>query len=106
MTDVGVMTVHHEDESRRAIRAVVTGTPGFHHAGEAASAEEALELALALRPALALVGAGLPGIDGRETGERLRAAVPEIVMVLLDDRGAETLTGASLRELWERNGKE
>jgi two-component system, NarL family, nitrate/nitrite response regulator NarL len=106
MSGVAVLTVHHDDEARRALRAVVTGTPGFDHAGDAGSAEEALELALALRPDLALVAAQLPGIDGRETGERLRAAVPEIVVALLDDRGAETLTGASLRDLWERDGEE
>jgi DNA-binding NarL/FixJ family response regulator len=106
MNDVGVLTVHHEDDGRRAIRAVVTGTPGFHHAGEAASAEEALELALAVRPTLALVATDLPGIDGRETGDRLEAALPEIVVVLVDGRTAETLTGGSLRELWERSLEE
>jgi DNA-binding NarL/FixJ family response regulator len=100
---VGVLTVHHDDESRHAIRTVVTGTPGFHQAGEAASAEEAIELALTLRPSLALVAAGMPGIDGRETGERLTAALPGIVIVLLGETDAETLTGASLRALWERH---
>jgi DNA-binding NarL/FixJ family response regulator len=106
MSGIAVLTVHHEDEARRALRAVVTGTPGFRHAGEAASAEEALELALALRPDLALIATHLPGIDGRETGERLNAALPETVVALLDDRGAETLTGASLRALWDRDGEE
>jgi DNA-binding NarL/FixJ family response regulator len=106
MSGVAVLTVHHEDEARRALRGVVTGTPGFDHAGEAATAEEALELALALRPELALVATDLPGIDGRETGERLEAALPETVVVLLDHRGAEALTGAFLRELWERQAEE
>jgi two-component system nitrate/nitrite response regulator NarL len=104
MSAIGVLTVHHEEEGRRALRAVVAGAPGFHYAGEAASAEEALELALALRPALALIANGMPGIDSRETGERLKAALPETVVVLLSDSDAETLTGASLRALWERNG--
>jgi DNA-binding NarL/FixJ family response regulator len=104
MSVIGVLTVHHEEEGRKALRAVVAGAPGFHHTGEAASAEEALELALALRPALALIASGMPGIDNRETGERLAAALPEIVVVLLDHSDAETLTGASLRALWERNG--
>src|SRR5688500_8872475 len=50
MNGVGVMTVHHEEEARRATRAIVNATPGFDGVGEAASAEEALELAVALRP--------------------------------------------------------
>ena len=104
MSVIGVLTVHHEEEGRKALRAVVAGAPGFHYAGEAASAEEALELALAIRPALALIASGMPGIDGNETGERLKAALPETVVVLLGDSEAETLTGASLRALWERKG--
>jgi DNA-binding NarL/FixJ family response regulator len=106
MSGVAVLTVHHEEEGRRAVRAVVSGTPGFDHAGEAASAEEALEVAMALRPDLALIAAGMPGIDGRETGERLTVAVPETVVVLLDGLAVESLTGTSLRALWERAGQE
>jgi DNA-binding NarL/FixJ family response regulator len=106
MSGVGVLTVHHEEEGRRAVRAAVAGAAGFHQAGEAASAEEALELAMALRPGLALIAPGMPGIDGRETGELLAAALPETVVVLLDDSDVESLTGASLRALWERNAEE
>lgn len=106
MSGVGVLTVHHEDEGRRMVRAVVSSAPGFRHAGEAASAEEALELAMALRPEFALIAAGMPGIDGRETRERLTAALPETVVVLLDESGVESLTGTSLRALWERAGRE
>jgi len=104
MNGVGVLTVHHEDEGRRAVRGIVSGAPGFHHAGEAASAEEALELALAVRPALVLIAADMPGIDGREARDRLLAALPRTVVVLLEN--AQALTGASLRALWERRREE
>jgi DNA-binding NarL/FixJ family response regulator len=117
MTRVEVLTVHHEEAIRRALRAVVTATEGFDGVGEAASAEEALELAVALRPSLALVGTGMPGIDGFETCQRLLASVPEIAVVLLYDStepstaliarsgaAAATLTDAltpvSLQALW------
>lgn len=83
MNAVGVLTVHHENEVRRAARAVIGATPGFDAIGEAASAEEALELAMALRPGLALVGVGMPGIDGFETSRRLVDALPETKVVLL-----------------------
>ena len=83
MNAVGVLTVHHEDEVRRAARAVVGATPGFDAVGEAASAEEALELAMALRPGLALVGVGMPGIDGFETSRLLVDALPETKVVVL-----------------------
>ena len=94
MTGVSVLTVHHEDEVRRAARAVVGATPGFEAVGDAGSAEEALELAMALRPGLALVGVGMPGIDGFETSRRLVDALPGTKVFLL--HGAVRPDGSAL----------
>ena len=83
MDSVAVLIVHQEEERRRAARAVVSATPEFDTVGEAATAEEALELAVALGPRLVLVGTGMPGIDGFEASQRLKAALPESRVVLL-----------------------
>jgi CheY-like chemotaxis protein len=118
VSGVGVLSVHHQEEARRATRTVVNGAPGFDIVGEAASAEEALELAVALRPNLALVGVDLPGIDGFETCRRLLDALPATTVVLLFPSGEppqdkvagsqaaaavhdRALTPASLRALWD-----
>jgi CheY-like chemotaxis protein len=117
---VGVLTVQHDEEARRATRAVMNGAPGFYVVGEAASAEEALELALTLRPELALVGVAMPGIDGFETSRRLVAALPSTTVVLLFAsaepsrdklKGSQAhaamhegaLTPTSLRGLWDEH---
>jgi DNA-binding NarL/FixJ family response regulator len=102
MAAVGVLTVGHEATFRRATREVVYMTPGFESVAEAASAEEALESALPLRPHLALVAADMPAIDGVETARMLREAVPETVVILVHDQ--DELTSASLRALWEEHG--
>ena len=107
MDVVGVLAVHHREPVRRAARETVSATPGFAWLAEAASAEEALEAALELRPGLVLVEAHMPGIDGLETRQRLNAALPRAVVVVLPGHGApdlETLTPHSLRALWERHG--
>jgi len=118
MSGVRVLTVHHEEDVRRAALAVVSATPGFKSVGDATSAEEALELAVELRPALALVALSMPGIDGLETSARLVAALPGTTVVLLYDskepnanavadvKGAtalqtDSLTPESLQALWE-----
>jgi DNA-binding NarL/FixJ family response regulator len=120
MATVGVITVDDEESFRRAARAVVNATPGFEQVAEAASAEEAIEAALPLRPDLVLLAVALPGIDGFETSRRMLSAVPETVVVLVHDgeepdadavsaAGAaavlrrEALTPAALRALWDEH---
>jgi DNA-binding NarL/FixJ family response regulator len=120
MSPVGVIAVDHHDAFRRAARALVSGSAGFEWIGEAASAEEALEIAVAAPPDLALVELDMPGIDGLETARRLTRARPGIVVVLVsadafpDDgdiagSGAaafvakDQFTPSALRALWEQH---
>jgi DNA-binding NarL/FixJ family response regulator len=104
---VGVIAVDPREPFRRAAREVVSATPGFAWLADAASAEEALEAAMQLRPELVLVEADMPGIDGRETARLLERALPETVAVLVSADGApdlETLTPGGLRSLWDAHG--
>jgi DNA-binding NarL/FixJ family response regulator len=107
MSQVGVIAVDPREPFRRAARDVVSATPGFAWLAEAASAEEALEAAVQLRPGLVLVEADMPGIDGRETSRLLAEALPDTVVVLASADGVpdlESLTPSALRALWERHG--
>jgi DNA-binding NarL/FixJ family response regulator len=58
-----------------------------------------------LRPELALVESGMPGIDGTEAAQLLRGAVPSALVIVLSSDGNpdfEGLTPGGLRALWER----
>src|SRR5215218_9130510 len=83
MAVVGVMTVGHDDAFRQRTREIVNATAGFDCVAEAASAEEALESAIPLKPHLALVAADMPAIDGVETAEMLKDAVPDTLVILV-----------------------
>jgi two-component system invasion response regulator UvrY len=80
---VDVLTVDDQAVFRAAARDVIDATPGFEPAGEAASGPEALERLAERRAGLALVDVRMAGMDGVETARRLRAADPELVVVLI-----------------------
>jgi DNA-binding NarL/FixJ family response regulator len=107
MDDTGVIAVDPREPFRRAARELVSATPGFAWLADAASAEEALDAAVQLRPGLVLVEADMPGIDGREAARLLEQALPGSVVVLLSADGTPdlaTLTPGGLRALWQRHG--
>jgi len=120
---VEVLTVDDQAVFRAVAREVIDATPGFETAGEAGAGPEALELIHDTRACLALVDVRMPGMDGVETARRLRAADPELVVLLisLEDAcdlpssvstcGAAALVSkrdfgpALLRELWTVHGR-
>jgi two-component system invasion response regulator UvrY len=119
-TEVTVLTVDDQRIFLRTARSLIEATPGFEQVGEAASGEEALELAAHLRPDLVLVDVRMPGMDGVETARRLSEADPATTVVLIsleevpqlstavDRAGAagyirkQDLSTRSLAELWDR----
>jgi DNA-binding NarL/FixJ family response regulator len=67
---------------RSAIRQALQA-PDIEVVGEAASAEEAIELAPMLRPDLILLDIDLPGMSGIETVRELSPRLPETKIVML-----------------------
>ena len=93
---VPVLIVDDQPPFRAVARTVVGVAPGFAVAAEAASGDEAVELALAMRPALVLMDINLPGISGIEATRRILAAVPSTVVILLSTYDAESLPADAL----------
>ena len=80
---VTVLAVDDQPVFLRAARELIAATPGFSQVGQAASGQEALELAAALHPDLVLVDVRMPGMDGFETAQRLVQSEPDAVVVLI-----------------------
>jgi DNA-binding NarL/FixJ family response regulator len=68
---------------RRVITRAVDRHPGLAIIGEAADGLDAAATILALAPDVALLDLRMPGLDGIEVCERVRAANPEIAVVIL-----------------------
>ncbi len=116
--DVSVLIVDDQAPFRAVARTGVDVASGFAVVGEAASGEEAVEMAAELHPAMVLMDINLPGINGIEATRRIVEADPDVEVVLLStyrsddlpadagDCGAaryvhkEDFGPAILREIW------
>ncbi|HEY7455323.1 MAG TPA: response regulator transcription factor [Thermoleophilaceae bacterium] len=120
---VTVLAVDDQPIFLRTARSLIAATPGFEQVGEAASGEEAIELAEVLNPDLVLVDVRMPGMDGLETARRLTRRDPHPVVVLISleempeasDAAGRTgvaacvrkqeLSTRTLQELWRSVGR-
>jgi two-component system, NarL family, invasion response regulator UvrY len=88
---VSVLIVDDQAPFRRAAAAVIAATPEFEVAGEAESAEEAVDLAASLDPELVVMDITMPGIGGVDATRRITAAQPETVVMLVSTYRSDDL---------------
>lgn len=78
-----ILLVDDHELVRTAIAGAIARLVGFEVVGQAASADEAMALALDLRPDLVLMDVDMPGVICFEAVARLRARMPELRVIFL-----------------------
>jgi two-component system, NarL family, response regulator DevR len=81
--DVRVFIVDDHEIVRRGVRDLINSSPGLFVVGEAATAAEALSVAPALRPRVAILDVRLPDGDGVAVCRELRSRLPELHCLML-----------------------
>jgi DNA-binding NarL/FixJ family response regulator len=80
---VRVLIVEDLPRTRESMRALLATWPPLAALAEAASGEQALELAGSFQPDVALMDVRMPGIGGLEATRRIKARWPEIKVIVL-----------------------
>jgi NarL family two-component system response regulator LiaR len=90
-----VLIVEDHALTRAGLRAALRHA-GFLVVGEAGDGQRGLEEATDLKPDVAVVDLGLPGLDGIELTRRLRQSVPDTGVVILTMHDLDTEVLAAL----------
>ncbi len=92
---VGVLVADDSTVFLEAAVAVVEATPGFELAGTCGSLSEAIEIARAARPGIALVDASLPGAAEGGTAA-IHDVSPDTRVILLSADPTQTLAASPI----------
>jgi DNA-binding NarL/FixJ family response regulator len=79
---VRILLVDDHPVVREGLRAVLAAEPDIEVVGECGSGEEAVRVAVALRPDVVLMDLRMPGLDGAAATARISAESPAKVLVL------------------------
>jgi DNA-binding NarL/FixJ family response regulator len=76
---------------RKGLRALLDSRRGWKVCAEAGNGREAIEKAKALKPDVAIVDIGMPGLGGVEATRQIRKASPNTEVLILSAHGSERL---------------
>jgi DNA-binding NarL/FixJ family response regulator len=91
LAKITVLLVDDHALVRRGFRRMLEDDPEIKVVGEASDGEEAVRLALELRPAVMVMDCALPEFSGIEATRRIRATLPQARILMLSMHSEETL---------------
>ena len=94
---IRLLIVDDHEMVREGLKAILVSEPDFSIVGEAASAEQALELTERLRPDIALVDIRLPGTNGIELCRIISERHPQTAVIILTTFTDESLVAQCIQ---------
>src|SRR2546426_8839196 len=88
---IRLLIIDDHEMVREGLKAILIAEPDFSIVGEAANAEQALELIERLRPEIALLDVRLPGVSGIEACRIVTEQYPETAIIILTSYTDEQL---------------
>jgi DNA-binding NarL/FixJ family response regulator len=81
---------------RKGFRRMLEDDPTISVVGEASEGEDAVRLALELKPKVVVMDCALPGISGIDATRRIRAKMPDAAVLMLSMHSEDTLVRQAL----------
>jgi DNA-binding NarL/FixJ family response regulator len=81
---------------RKGFRRMLEDDPTISVVGEASDGEAAVRLALDLKPKVVVMDCALPGINGIDATRRIRAKLPDAIVLMLSMHSEDTLVRQAL----------
>lgn len=94
---IRLMIVDDHEMVREGLKAILVAEPDFSIVGDAANADEALELIERLRPDIVLLDVRLPGVSGIEVCRIITERYPETSVIILTTFTDEQLIAQSIQ---------
>jgi len=88
---VRILIVDDHPVVRKGLRAMLGGRRGWRVCAEASNGREAIEKARAMKPDVAVVDIGMPGLGGIEATRQIRKVSPGTEVLILSAHGSEKL---------------
>jgi DNA-binding NarL/FixJ family response regulator len=91
-----VLLVDDHSLVRKGFRRILEDDPGIFVVGEASEGDEAVRLALELKPDVVVMDCALPGLNGIDATRRIRAKMPAATVLMLSMHSEDTLVRQAL----------
>jgi two-component system response regulator NreC len=97
MSPIRILLADDHTLMRRGLRALLERQNGFAVVAEAADGREAVEIAAALSPDVAVIDIGMPNLNGIEAARRITEKRPETAVVILSMHADESYVLRALK---------
>lgn len=94
---IHLLIVDDHEMVREGPKAILVSKPDFHIVGEAANAEQALDLIARLHPNIALLDTRLPGVNGIDLCRIVTERYPETAVIILTTFTDENLVSQCIQ---------